>query len=272
MSKKRAWILTILLAIILLIWLNLSSILRLFIFQPVKLPENHVFHFDPPFEEIFLTRPDGSRLNGIWFPKAGAKATVLYFHGNRDNVERWGKIASQYTKYDVNVLVMDYRGYGKSRGKIDEELLKSDAILWYKKAIQLGQNERIILFGRSLGTGLASYVASRQKPLGLILETPYTSMVDVLDFYGPKLVAHQSDIHLDAVDYLKGSVVPTIIIHGTADEIIPYEIGKTLFEHLDPLYTQMVTIKGGQHNNLGEYKEYWDALKGWFEIVLNKTK
>lgn len=165
-----------------LLWINLSKVIRLFVLQPEVLEKDYTFNLPYPFQEINLHTPDGAELNGLWLPVQEAKATILYFHGNRDNLVRWVEIAQQYTKYGVNVMVVDYRCYGKSTGKVTEENLLQDAILWYEKALELSKGQKIILFGRSLGSGFAIYVANQKKVEALILETPYTSMVAVIDY------------------------------------------------------------------------------------------
>ncbi|HOY13004.1 MAG TPA: alpha/beta hydrolase, partial [Saprospiraceae bacterium] len=224
--RRVKWFLAIMAILIVLLWANLSRVIRLFVLQPETLEKDYTFHLNYPFEEINIKTPDGAELNGLWMPIQNATATILYFHGNRDNLVRWVEIAQQYKKYGTNVLVVDYRSYGKSTGKVTEENLLQDAILWYDKAIMLGDNKKIILFGRSLGTGFAIYVAHQKKVAGLILETPFTSMVEVIDAHAPYFIAKRTKLKLKNVDFLSEIKVPTIIFHGTADEVIPYEIGR----------------------------------------------
>ncbi|HPN69363.1 MAG TPA: alpha/beta hydrolase [Saprospiraceae bacterium] len=254
--------------LIVLLWANLSRVIRLFVLQPEVLEKDYTFHLNYPFEEINIKTPDGAELNGLWMPIQNAKATILYFHGNRDNLVRWVEIAQQYKKYGTNVLVVDYRSYGKSTGKVTEENLLQDAILWYDKAILLGDNKKIILFGRSLGTGFAIYVAHQKKVAGLILETPFTSMVEVIDAHAPYFIAKRTELKLKNVDFLSEIKVPTIIFHGTADEVIPYEIGRKVDSLIDQEYATMITIPSGGHNNLGNHTEYWRSLDQWMGNLL----
>ena len=248
-------------------WMNLDFVLRKFIFRPEKLDATYTFEFKETFEEVFVESPDGAKLNGIWFPAKEAKFTILYFHGNRDNLVRWGEIAAKHTKYHANVLVMDYRTYGKSKGKITEKLLNQDAILWYEKAQELGRDLPIIAFGRSLGTGLASKIASEKEVRGLILETPYTSMVDVIDHYAPKWVAKKSDIAFSLPQELKEKELPIIIFHGTKDEVIPFEIGSQVNKNLEGRNTKFVIVEGGRHNDLSNYPLYWDEMEAWIKSL-----
>ncbi len=270
MMRRLKWILAILVALFILLWINLASVIRLFVLQPEVLEKDYTFNLPYPFQEINLLTPDGAELNGLWLPVQEAKATILYFHGNRDNLVRWVESAQQYKKYGTNVMVVDYRSYGKSTGKVSEENLLQDAILWYEKALELSKGQKIILFGRSLGSGFAIYVANQKKVEALILETPYTSMVAVIDAHVPYFIAQRTDLKLKNEDFLSKIKVPTIIFHGTADEVIPYEIGRKVYTSMGPQTTKLVTLDSGGHNNLSSFSDYWNELDDWMGKLIEK--
>ena len=140
------------------------------LFQSVKLKPQYKFSFSKTFTEINLKIDDGAQLNGLYFEVDNPKGVILYFHGNKDNLVRWGGIASELTRYKYNILVVDYRGYGKSTGKRSETKLYHDAQLWYNHLKTTFSETKIILYGRSLGATFATYVASNNKPQQLILE------------------------------------------------------------------------------------------------------
>ena len=144
-----------------------------FIFLPSKLPQDYVYEFDHDFEELFIETEDGARLNALHFKQENPRGIIVYYHGNAGDLSRWGKVTSYFLQFNYEVLVMDYRTYGKSTGKLSEKALYSDAQLFYNKAKELFPEGNIIVYGRSLGTAMAAYVASKNKPKKLILETPF---------------------------------------------------------------------------------------------------
>ena len=138
------------------------------IFRPITLPQDFVYNFSNPFEELFLKAEDGAVINALHFKKENPKGIILYFHGNAGNLARWGKITEFFVEKDYDVLVMDYRTYGKSTGKLSEQALYSDAQMCYNYVLKQYEESEIIVYGRSLGTGMATYLASNNNPKQLI--------------------------------------------------------------------------------------------------------
>lgn len=240
-----------------------------FIFLDGELAKDHVFQFESTFEEINLSTPDGANLNAIHFKADSAKGLILYFHGNRANLTRWGGIVEDYVKLNYDVLVMDYRGYGKSTGLRSMETLMTDAELFYEYALNLYPEEQITLYGRSLGTGLASWLAGKHKPKRLVLETPYYSLAAVAKryypIYPPKLALRYN---FQSSQYLKTAACSVYIFHGTEDEVVPYKSAKRLFDSLPLGQGQFISIEGGEHKNLVEFETFRTAIK---EILNNKN-
>ena len=144
-----------------------------FIFLSTKLDQDYVYQFEHEFEELFIETEDGARLNGLHFKQENPRGIIVYYHGNAGDLSRWGLITSYFLKFNYEVLVMDYRGYGKSTGKISEAALYNDANLFYDKAKEQFPERNIIVYGRSLGTAIAANVASKNNPKKLVLETPF---------------------------------------------------------------------------------------------------
>jgi len=233
-----------------------------FIFLPTKLPQDFSYEFSHPFEEIFLTTKDGAKLNALHFKAKNPKGVILYFHGNAGDLSRWGNIAAFFVPLEYDVLVMDYRTYGKSTGKLSEAALLKDAQLFYEYANNQYSEENMIVYGRSIGTSMATYVASINSPEKLILETPFYSLEDLVEKRFPiiplkKLLKYK----LRTNEYIKDVKSPILIIHGTDDSIVPYDSGKKLFEIISNNNGQFVTIPGGNHNDLIEFKEYTEAIQ-----------
>lgn len=251
--------------IYLLVTVCIALLLTRFIFQPEKLPYGYDFSFPQHFEELNIAANDGAQLNALYFTVLHPKGAILYFHGNKGSLKRWGAIAGNLTKYGYNVMVMDYRGYGKSTGKRSEAKMQGDAMLCYQTLQKYFKEDSIIVYGRSLGTHFATLVASENKPRQLILETPFTSLVDVAKCWLPVFPVKQLlRFSFDNIPLVKKVNCPLTIIHGTADGVVPYRLGKKLFESANKNKT-LVTVPGGSHNDLVNYREYNAAI----EKILN---
>ena len=235
------------------------------LFRPVILAPDHRFHFPETFTEHFFDTPDGARLNALFFPSPAAvkKGVVLYFHGNRDNLQRWGAMHRDFTSRGYDFLATDYRGYGKSTGEPDEHAYFSDAMQVYQWLREQYKPEEIILYGRSLGTGMASYLAARVAARMVLLETPFDNISGLLashvrrDDPPFKLAFHfTNDV------YLKATALPLLIFHGTRDRVVPYACAENLKQVLKP-GDEFITIDGGSHNNLGSFELYQKTLEAW---------
>ncbi|NND80447.1 MAG: alpha/beta hydrolase, partial [Maribacter sp.] len=134
-----------LLFIYVLITIMLYFLQEKLIFLPTRLPNDFEYSFTHDFEEINLKTEDGYNLNAIHFKQVKSKGLILYFHGNAGNLSRWGDITSFFVEKDFDVLVMDYRTYGKSTGKLSEEALHDDAQLFYDYAMKQYDEDEIIL-------------------------------------------------------------------------------------------------------------------------------
>ncbi len=251
--KKLGRVLRVLLIVYIIGGIVLYFLQDLIIFHPKSLPQNHRFQFDQPFTEINLKPGDNRNLNIVQFLPTGkkAKGIVLYFHGNRTNIERYARYASTFTKNDYEVWMIDYPGYGKTTGDRTEQLMYDDSMLFYELAINKTQPENIIIYGKSLGTGVASWLASKKSCKKLILETPYYSMTSMTRHYVPIYPASLMRYSFPINEYLKNVKVPVTIFHGTSDEVIPYKQSAKLkkeFEDID-----LITVPGGNHNNLYQF-------------------
>jgi alpha-beta hydrolase superfamily lysophospholipase len=232
-----------------------------FIFHPKKLSPDYKYQFDFPFREINLPVDAGKNLSMVQFtvPDSLFKGIVLYFHGNRQNINRYAKYVSRFTRRGFEVWMMDYPGYGKSTGKRNEQVLYDDALLLYKMAISKVPVEQIIIYGKSLGTGIASQLAAVRECTQLILETPYYSM-DALakHYFFMYPVMPMSKYEFPTYQYFPHIKAPVTIFHGTADEVIPYKQSRWLAA-LKP-GTEIVTIKKGRHNNLPDFPLFQQKL------------
>ncbi len=231
------------------------------IFLPTKLAADYEYQFSEPFEELFLETEDGASLNAVHFKTENPKGLILYFHGNAGDLSRWGEIASELTSYHYDVLVMDYRSYGKSTGLISEKNLFDDADLFYNYALKSYSEDDIIVYGRSLGTAFAAFVASENNPRKLILETPFYNLEEIAKKRFPFLpVKYLLKYRFLSNNYIEVASCPVVIFHGTNDSIVPYTSGKKLSELVAEDRLTFVSIEGGEHNNLVNFKEYKQGI------------
>lgn len=230
------------------------------IFRPVPLSLSHQFDFELPFEELFFETEPHTVINAILFKAENARGVILYFHGNAGNLQRWGEITSKLTMYNYDVLVIDYRTYGKSTGKLSEAGLYHDALFCYDWLLK--QNyQNIVVYGRSLGAAIASYVASNRNVNQLILETPFYNIADVAVsrfklFSVEKLIKYKfpNEIYATTIN------VPVTIIHGNRDRVVPLASARKLY-NVYGLKAQFIEIDGAGHNNISDYQLYWQTVK-----------
>ncbi len=239
------------------------------IFLPKKLIENYNFYFEKHFEELFFTTEDEGFINALYFKVNEPRGVILYFHGNADNLIRWGKIASQFTLYNYNVLVLDYRGYGKSKGKISEKAMYNDAIFCYDWLKKQFKEEEIIVYGRSLGGTFAIKVASENAPKMLILECTFYNIQNMANRLLPKFITKKISkivpFQFQSNIYIENVRCSVLQFHGTNDWIVPYYSGVRLFEKITHPKKKFITIYGGSHNNLAKYELYTKTLDEVFQ-------
>lgn len=232
------------------------------IFLPTTLPQDYNYSFTSDFDEFFLDTVDGARLNALQFHAENPKGIILYFHGNAGDLSRWGKIVEPFTGLGYEVVVMDYRNYGKSTGKLSEDALHSDAQLFYSHAKLQFDEEQIIVLGRSLGASIATKVASNNRPQKLILETPFYSLMDVAkERFSFLPLRHILKYKFTSHEYIQKVRSPIRIFHGTSDSVVPYESGKKLFESIPHEDKKLYTIKNGEHNDLVNFESYQRAIQ-----------
>ncbi|MCF6295790.1 MAG: lysophospholipase [Flavobacteriaceae bacterium] len=227
------------------------------IFLPTTLPQDYAYNFSYPFEELFLKSDDGAVINAIHFKTEKPKGVILYFHGNAGDLSRWGIITEFFVEKNYDVLVMDYRTYGKSSGTLSEQALYNDAQLCYDYLLKHYQESEITIYGRSIGTGMATHLASGNQPNRLILEAPFYSLADVAKHRFPVFpVKRLLKYNFPSYQYIQDVKCPIIIFHGTEDNVIPYTSGENLYNSIVQKEKLFFTIENGGHNNLMEFDSY----------------
>ena len=231
------------------------------LFLPTTLEQDYKYEFDHNFEELFLVPEEDAVINALHFKVENPKGVILYFHGNAGDLSRWGKITEYFVEKNYDVLIMDYRTYGKSTGKLSEQAIYSDAQYCYDYLLKQYAETEITLYGRSLGTGIASYLASKNNPKQLILETPYYSILDVAEHRFPMFPVKQLlKYHFPTFEYLPKVKCPITLIHGTEDAVVPYRSAKKL-EDLKLKNFNFITVETAGHNNLIEFEVYHTTIE-----------
>ncbi len=231
------------------------------VFFPEVLPDD--FEFDYNAEEVFFQPQSEVRLHALHFkPDDKPKGLVMYFHGNAGSLKDWGEVAGQFMALGYEVLMPDYRGYGKSKGALSEQALFDDALWIYESMKKELPESDIILYGRSLGTGVVSDLATKTHPRLVILESPLYSAVTLAKERMPFLPIHQlMKYRFDNYLKIKRFNSPFHVFHGTKDAVIPYKHCLKLLQDFQPTADYLTTIEGGTHNDLADFKEYYDKLK-----------
>ena len=231
------------------------------LFRPKKLAADYKYSFTVPFKQIDLAVNADKNLSIVQFtvPDSIRKGIVLYFHGNRGNINRYAPFAQLFTKNNYEVWMIDYPGYGKSTGKRTEQILYDDAHLFYKMAHSIIASDSIIIYGKSLGSAIATELASSKDCKQLILECPYYSMSKLAGHYffmfptGPMM-----KFELPTYQYLATVQAPVTILHGTKDGVIPYKHAVWLSEVKKGI--ELVTIEKGGHNDLADYPVFTEKI------------
>ena len=231
------------------------------LFYPQKLPAAYRFSFSGRYAEWPVVAPDGTQLSGVLFraDAATAKGVVFFLHGNAGSLADWGRLAPVYQALGYDVFMPDYRGYGKSAGRISSQAqLLGDVEAAYQQLTARYAERTVIIAGYSLGTGPAAWLASRHQPRLLLLHAPYYSMADMAAHtisIWPVLPGWLLRYPLPTHEFIQHVSAPVVLVHGDHDELIPYQSSVRLRALLKPT-DQLLTVVGGRHNELLDQPQY----------------
>jgi fermentation-respiration switch protein FrsA (DUF1100 family) len=214
-----------------------------FFFRPERLPS--YFQYKYPFP----------------FKVPNSKGVVYYLKGNSRSIKGWGKFAQDFVGKGYDFFMMDYRGFGKSRGKRTEDILYSDAQYIYKWLTEQYQEKEIVVYGRSLGSGIATRISSWNSPKMLILDSPYYSFHKQIWRFGGFLLplrwVLKYQIRTDW--FIKKVSCPIFFLHGSKDRLMPFSDSVQL-QQLQPKHSMVYLIESGGHNNLPSFAAYHEYL------------
>jgi fermentation-respiration switch protein FrsA (DUF1100 family) len=249
----------------------------------VRLLENRFIYFPPRYprgfsepedfglyvQEVWLTTQDTVRLNAFFLRNESSPKVLLWFHGNAENIGHGlGQLAA-FSRLAVNVFAVDYRGYGKSGGRPDEAGVYLDADAAYDYLLEAARfrPENIIIFGHSLGGAVAIDLASRRKCGALIVESSISNAREMTRrMFRIPLFEYLPKTRFDSVRKIRSVQAPILIIHGKQDEVVPFSMGKKLFEAA-PEPKSFYAIDGAGHNDVLDLagQDYLMRLKSFIE-------
>ena len=221
-------------------------------------------------EDVTFNTADNVQLHGWYVPAPQSEQVLLFFHGNAGNISHRRESIELFQRLGLNVLIIDYRGYGSSKGKPDEQGLYQDAAAaWHYLTDEKGIiNDRILIFGRSLGGAIAARLASGVQARGLILESTLSSARDFARTAFPilsRLVINRYEFN--TAENIRHVNYPVLVLHSPDDEIIPFHLGEKVFQsaHEPKHFVRMQ----GDHNNgfLQSQPEYEQEIDRWLKMI-----
>lgn len=210
-------------------------------------PEDHGL----TYEDVPFMTQDLVRLHGWWFPAEQAKGSLIICHGNAGNISHrlWMPLGLQDT--DWNIFLFDYRGYGRSRGRPTEAGTRNDVLAAYVVVQQL-QNRTdlpIVVYGRSLGGAVALQLAAEEAVSGLVLESTFTSVVDMgKRFYPHLLPEYLCRNRYLGLERIKRVQAPVLVAHARCDETVPFDMGEALYAAAPNPYA-FSELQGAHHES-----------------------
>jgi len=231
------------------------------IFKPTKIPVDYTFPQFPNAQQVFLPIDEG-QVHALHFKTKQPKGLILYFHGNSQALESWGYAAEDFTKLGFEVFMPDYRSYGKSDGTISEAKLYQDAFQAFDYVHKIWPASKLVLYGRSLGTGIATELATKLSPNQLILETPYTSMPAMANRTVPFVpVKYLMKYQFRSIQKINRLLCPAHIIAAGKDMLTPHAHAVALANKLGQPEKVLTTINEAGHNNINEFPLYHQTIK-----------
>lgn len=233
-------------------------------FYPTTLEPKYKFELSLQSEEKF-TDTGSEVVHSLLVKAPQSKGLVLFFHGNAGNLKEWASVAQELAlRVGWDVWIVDYPGYGKSTGSISsqEQLLNSVRRVYAQAKTEFPQ-QKIVFFGRSIGSGVAVKMAAENLVQGLVLETPYLSISRMTQNMYPWIPLFALKYPMPSEEWIQQVQSPILVLHGDQDEIIPFEHGSklsTLTTH-----ATFVRIPEGRHNNLSIFDLYWSSLEDFFK-------
>jgi uncharacterized protein len=262
-------------AVLVLLWFGQEKLM----FAPRTLAAEHRFNFGPDVDEVWIEVP-GARLNALHLKRPGARGVVFYLHGNAGHLQSWFANANWWRERGWDLFMLDYRGFGKSSGRIrgEAELHADVRAAWNTMLARYGASPPAsrVLFGRSLGTGLALHLAADvadeppPQPALTVLVSPYLSLKAMAREVYPWVPTALLRYPMRSDQALTRFSSPVLALHGTEDALIPIAQARSLVA-LAPQRARLVEVAGADHNNLQQFETYLQALESALQAAAPKN-
>jgi fermentation-respiration switch protein FrsA (DUF1100 family) len=245
-----------------------DNMLSGFIFFPDRHLESTPVGWGLPHQEVWVAADDGPRLHGWHLPAPSARTLMLFCHGNAGNISHRLDNIARLLAAGISVYIFDYRGYGLSEGSPSEKGLYLDAEAAQRKAQELAQagGQRLVIFGRSLGGVAAVHLARRGGCAGVVLESTFTNLGAMARVHYHLPLTSLLAGRFDSLGRIAGLRCPALFIHGDQDDVVPYALGRQLYEAA-PNPKEFLTIPGAGHNDTYQVggPAYFQRLRGFCE-------
>ena len=222
-----------------------------------------------PFEDIYAKTKDGATVNGWFIPREGARYTLLFFHGNAGNIQHRLDKMLMLWESGLNIFIIDYRGFGKSEGRMTEEGFYIDADTAYGYLVKTRgiKPEEIIIYGESLGTAVAVDLASRARAAGVILEGAFSNGRDMAKKIYPFFPGFIFSNKFNSLKKIKASAMPKLFIHSVDDEIVPFAFARKLYQAA-PGPKEFAELSGGHNTCFKDSREkYISSITGFIRRI-----
>lgn len=257
---------------LLLVGLLLFVLVRLYesrvLFYPVKELEYFPDQVGLSYQNIFFDTPDKQRLHGWLIPASGAKYTLFFAHGNAGNISHRLEKIKLFHQLGYSVFIFDYRGFGQSQGRPSEKGLMQDAAAAYRYLVSRGiKAETMIGYGESLGGAVIAGLSATHPVRGIILDSTFSSIADMAREMMPIVPVWMLASRFDSAVKVAQHKTPKLIIHSMDDEVIPFKLGRKLFEAAQAPKIFLV-IRGGHNSNFMDSKELWlSGIEGFINKI-----
>ena len=232
------------------------------IFPGTKLPDDYRFQFDLPFTEVNIP-VEGGQLNALHFQQENPKGVVFFLHGNAGHLVDWTTNVDFYQKVNYDLFIFDYRGYGKSSGKVNnqQQLFNDINTAWQFIQPQY-KNKKTVIFGRSIGTALATQLAKEVNTDLVVLASPFTSMNAMLKKTYPFVPKALLKYPLETDTLIQHIKAPVVFLHGDQDFFIPQSHSEILhrLRKEQQLHSELIIIEGADHGDIHQFEQYNSSL------------
>ncbi|WP_298137651.1 alpha/beta fold hydrolase [Flavobacterium sp.] len=231
------------------------------VFVANKLPKNYKFEFNQSFEEFNIPSYDGKKQNGLLFKTSNSKGIVFYLHGNAGSLDSWGSNAKIFTDLGYDIFFLDYRGFGKSEGQIeDQEQVFKDISIVYDEIVSKYKYNQKIIIGYSIGTGLATYLASIKNPDKLILQAPFFNFLEFSTLRAPYFPDFLKKFQFETNKYIVKVKAPIYLFHGNQDQLISFDNSVRLKKIIKPT-DSLFTLENQGHIGINDNEDFKYKLK-----------